>query len=848
MFKSIITGAFALLASMSWGIGASQEWVKDYITRSAPTTNIVDSINAILQSKTDDEIHVDAGGNLYYTVLECIDGYYTNTVHYLRPSNSTWNKGTHYGAIVKDSTYSTFKRGEILAWGRDTGGSFWLVNGTRKLFAEEYDENTSTGTIRKVSIGTEDGNMEAEFANTQKECTLIRKDASGNELSFVTLEPMLMTQETWAKTAANSGVTYEGVTNSITWAEDATVSESTLSLTFNVPVAMFRSGGAPTAQPTTINILFLPYPVGNMVDTIEYAAANGYVVDYYGEMQTPTPDNCWAEPSMIYDPRDWNNLANWAVLPQTVTAYYQADDGLWYETQKKIRTLTALENLLKAYPGVQFPPRAWPGFKLVAKEDCRKSGDHIYGEKCICINCGHQRNHVFEIVAEGKCARCINHLDNWVTDIHGQKKKKGVKEQTCALSPHQAGGEWFDIGLHSGWHHDYYEMNESYNCSCECGFYSLKPDGNLLMHLFNYTEGDPIEDGAWSKYNKQGQMDGIHHFARFQCERDCSACKEVKERHEIAINPDEREDGSAEYVDAENHHAPGYCAKCGFGQAEGEEALILEEHQKDDNCFCRLCQTSCHNWHTRPCGKYQNAYCADCGAESADDEAGLKGHAYPVALGEHHAQYRTHHGCVCGLGELEPHNFVDGVCACGVKEKQGVKCASKRNRSNETTSENGHDENCEHSGGFYCSDPNATSSGGGEDDTSGICPDCGGSFWTDYPDAKAVADKAAKWEWTIRDGSGTPAKMDGSTLTLTDALAYVKMTVSAAEESRKWAGTTIEVIIYFNPVTEKTVTVENFSFFGNTVFTIKGNFYKDTARYYGTIVEDPDWGTVIKWQ
>lgn len=847
-FFLTICAAAALTVAAS-GITASQEWVKHYVTSAAPTTNIIDSVNAILNAKNDDEIKVTADGQIYFTTLECVGGVYTNVTHFLTPGAAEWVKGTYHGAKVTASTDTTYRRGDIFALAKDkSDGSFYYVNGNRILEAKVK----VTDGERRLWVG--DLGWSGETPLTKKRLVVELKDATGNTSAYFVLEPILLWEETWRNLLGEENASLEHDATTIPWAADATLAERKLEMvcTYGEKVRkMLRSGALPQ-QPTTISIKFRDFPVADYVDTIDYAAAWGYWVDIDGKLERPTHENCWAEPEEIVPEYLWNRLECWIdtdgenLKPaQVVTTWYKADDGLYYPTEKKIRTLTALRNLLAQYPDTAFPPFPWPGFALTAKTDCRKTGDHIYGKNCECIVCGHQREHSFPDAKDGKCSRCENRYDEYTVNFRGEKKKTGkTTAQQCGVTPRQAGGDVSELALHSGWWHQSVDGDTTYNCSCECGFYSTDKDGHRLEH-----EYDPNAVPVWGKTDKDGNVDGIHHYAYTVCSRCNEAQKEIKERHELHIpDGEERLDGSCEPYNTEYHHAHGVCRDCLFGEYEEENALMLEEHDLDDGCFCRLCNETVHSWTMVVCGSKINHKCERCNA--VDDfgvDSANKGHEYGKPLGDWHEQYLTHHACHCGFGELEPHTFVNGKCSvCGVGQMPQVKCASKRNRHGDTSKTNEHMANCEHLGGFYCNDLD-TATGQVPADSEGSCPYCGGNFFRDYPEAVACADKAAKWEWTIKGTSGEPAKMDGNHLSLTAALDYVVMTLSAAEQANKFAGNTITLKIWFDPVKERVVQVKNFAFLGNTAHTISAE-YAHCAEYRGVIVEHPKHGTIISWE
>jgi hypothetical protein len=851
MLKKLFSVAFAFIAVAAFGIGASQEWVKDYVKKSTVSTNLVDALSQILASKNDDEIKVDAEGRLYYTVLEKINGSYTNTVHYLTPSNVEEIRGTFYGAIVTESVNGFFKAGDTLAFAAGPGGKIYLVNGLKQMEYYEYQSKFERPTNpRRYIFGDANEVVTNSLTIT---CRTWNEDSSKVTGQF-TIEPCHLLEETWENCVKSFPIyTYGAVTNTananyVTWAEKAPNVQKSLRMVCNAPrIRMMRSGGASAEQPTVVTILFTPYPNGAMVDTMDYAIANNYKVDYYGEMMTPSHEICWAEPAAIYPANVWNSLEAWTVLPQTVTVYYKSEeDGLWYPTEKKIRTVAALQNLLAAYPGVKFPPRDWPGFKLVAKEDCRRSGNHIYGDRCECIICGVQREHKWAFLHDNECARCINEKDAWHVDIRGQKVKtypNGGGGYYCEVTPKSSGGDYADMDLHGGWHHEAVEGDESHNCSCECGFYAK--NNHLLPHVFNFVEGDTIQESDWSKFDKNGNMDGIHHFAVFTCERCQDAKREIKEKHKI-INL-ENDSMPAEWVDREHHHAHGFCEICEFGKVEGENAYLLEEHSLDENCYCEKCDTVNHNWHDRICGNNINRVCLHCAHVDGTDGNPAE-HDYGEPLEEHHEKYRSHHRCFCGLGELEEHTFENGVCSgCGMRQKTGVKCASKKRGSKapdsgSANSDDVHTSDRSGTGGFFCTDLNVT------DKSDHACPDCGGGFFIDYPEAKAFASEPGAWEYTMSGAMGIETyRWRGEDATLTNTLRTVNSLIGIIERAEKNVGSRVEIKVKWNPLTTIELTFENFAFLPGAK-AIYGESWGSEAIYSGSILNDPEFGVIIDWK
>lgn len=854
MHKSIFSVFLALLASVSFGIGASQEWVKNYFNTAAPTANIIDSVNAILNAKNDDEIKVTKDGQILFTTLECVNGIYTNVTHYLTPSSAQWIKGTYHGVIITSSTDPVHKRGEIFALVYDKyDGSTYYVNGEdRQLEVKTIEKDGAT----HLWVG--DLGWEGETPLTSKRCVVENKDAKGNTTSYFVLEPFLMFEETW-KSLVPEDYNFTHDPSTIPWANDAVAAERKLEMvcTYGMPMRrmMMRSAGLPE-QPTAIVIKFRSFPAAEYVDTIEYAAAWGYMVDIDGKLELPTKENCWAEPTEIIPQHLWHQVECWidcegdTLKPsQVVTVYVKSEyDGLYYPQEKKIRSLTALKNLLAQYPD-SFPPFAWPSFTLTAKTDCRKTGDHIFGENCECIVCGHQREHkFFDAKDEFRCSRCENEFDEYTTNWRGEKKKKGkTTGQICGITPKQAGGDVSELALHSGWWHQSIDGDTTYNCSCECGFYSTNKDGHRLAH-----EYDPDAVPVWRKANNKGEMDGIHHFAYSSCVRCKDALKEIKERHELEIPEGERDNGSAEPYNTEFHHADGVCKICSFGENDDETAFILEEHafhtDSDNPCFCRLCNQEIHSWQLFVCGSKMNQKCERCGKlDDTGVDSANKGHEYGKPLSEGHEKYFTHHACHCGFGELEPHNFVNGKCTvCGAGQMPQVKCASKRNRNGNSSKTDEHMANCDNLGGFFCNDYDEDL-GIVPDGSEGNCPYCGGNFFTDYPEAKKYADKAAKWTMEIKGGE-KDTKQTGESTTLTGALFTLSAQFKAVNNADYFKGNAISVKIFFNPTATKTHEF-NFPFLGTGVKTIAlGDGFAECAEYRGIIIDHPKHGTVISWE
>lgn len=877
MCKSIIAGLCAICTSLSWGIGASQEWVKnyvtntsaptnimdtvqewvkEYVTNTSPSTNTIDEILGILNDKTNDEIKIDEDGRLYYTILEKSGTTYTNKVYYLTPGAIEVTEGDYYAARIAESSNDMYKVGDIYAMTRKVGDndSFYLVKGNQVF---EVNENSDHDYI---TFESSDGRFKYEGDLVEK-VRLIQTSASGNEIGYVTFEAIKVFQKTWETALGEDNFetyNHNNVYLQIAWCNKDTPSEQSYQITCNLPRArmmMMRSVGLPE-QPTIITIPMRAVPLGNLVDTIDYAAAHGYQVEYNGEWVTPTHENCWATPEVIIPQEDWYNLENWVELPIIVETYYQSDDGLWYPTEKKIRKIDALKTLLAAFPDTHIPPRPWSGFELTAKEDCRITENHIFGKDCRCIVCGHQRKHCFENASNSRCARCTNKYDTYKTDIRGQIIKTGESETACGASPLDADDgldeDVYREDLHGGWFHEGKGDDETYNCSCECGFFSVRK--HEKEHTYNFKEGD-IPDDAWSKYDRYGYMDGIHHFALFTCTRCNDAQKEVKERHEIIANPSE----PAEYYDSEYHEVQGYCRICGYGNGEGDEedvSYTLEPHEKDENCYCAECGETMHTWYTYECGKYENVFCIDCGIEHSTESSDGEyyddpKHEFGYPLPEDHEDYYNLHECACGI-TYEEHQWENGVCViCDVRKQGGVKCASKKsNKPNsdgiiEAPSNQNHTENRDNSGGFLAHSFNRST---GLPMLEEGCEDCGGNFWLDYADAIASWDKLAEWKLSCISGEVGIERSGGLPEQLIDVLGDVDAAFHEVRQGSMTKGTVFSATINYDPVEyEREVTISNFGFIGTDSITVKGQDYRGKAFYQGVVVEDKKYGRVIEW-
>lgn len=851
--------AFPLFAANDDTAVANRKWVREFIAGNAE------------QIMNDDEIHAD-GTNAWIYEKKVIDGVITNvrqdiTVKLIE------EYGDKSGAIILSSTNLKLKGGSFAGhvnhFSPDSSNA--LINtSSRHTYTAKDGVTIDAGYVfycKPLTISKTDPQGEYKTYSVAldiKESRYSREVTSDeitsakdiisvtDKIEYLSISGEVERREVYSykiKGALLSDFDFKTVaapyTNAATsvWMPDAEkIPRRYLSFATKKNIAFFKSTpsildlffprafAADAAQTYLSGLELLPYPViDTWIDSFELASSD------------ITKDTHIAEPEISPSPTEWHDPMRWFKsypndpFPLKVLVQYDDPDLGTYTREKRINNLKTLLNLngvviVKPYP--------FPSFR---EKDIHKycdRGDHIWGADCKCIICDVQREHnyTFDFVGEGKCARCSNHFSEYEDDKDGVPYPTGEKEEVCDKHC-----DLDDEAFHRGWHDvDFPEVDDLY-CDCECEFYHKT---KIMKHKFPSEESLDNPETVW-----RDAEDGLHHYADLRCERDCGGSKKVLRDH----TPDEAvplpDDVNQVYVYHNEHshlkHAACSANGCAF------VGWIEEPHDIDEEtCWCDKCESYCHLYEGVQCGLMVNSYCIRCGQSKGGDNGG---HMYGYPLTEEDEDYDmadTHHKCFCGKGELEKHTFENGKCiVCGDGEKTGVKCASKKkgpkatdgssvDAPNDASSHIGDRSN---TGGFYCiSDP----SGSGADG----CPDCGGNFFYDYPDAKFFVDLPGAWSMRITGVPDAELFWNGKDAKLSKTLLSVNSMAGIIQNYRENIGATIEINIYWEPSSFTTVKIENFAFLTSSSFVVYGETWNKTATYTGTIIDDPDWGVVIEWK
>lgn len=422
------------------------------------------------------------------------------------------------------------------------------------------------------------------------------------------------------------------------------------------------------ALPLTAADVIVPWfgvPRAALVDTIDYAASRGDRVTVNGVPSVPTHENATASPAQTFTETDWYEIRNWLDFPVSISVP-ETDPETGEVIKYLNRRINRPESLFKILGehNQSAPPRPWPGYTLAARKSCTLgTSGHVYGADCACVVCGHRRDHAFSSASGGSCARCTNRFDEYETDSLGNKSPTGRQlDTTCGATIPRDFPDGDNLAYHDGFYAEPTE-SEKYNCSCECGYFSVA--AAPLAHDF---ENDALS--AWRKEDRDGNVDPAQHWRFATCVRCGEARAWTAEDHQLAGKTADRTDGDSTYIDVDAHSAPGTCADCGY------EGFIREAHDRDENCFCAACQAYCHDWRDAPCGNTPFVRCAYCGKWAVEkpnkdgeyitypDPASVHSYGRPYPEGD--SRRATHHSCYCGVFS-KPHffDYSDTCRLCG---------------------------------------------------------------------------------------------------------------------------------------------------------------------------------------
>lgn len=419
-------------------------------------------------------------------------------------------------------------------------------------------------------------------------------------------------------------------------------------------------------------------PVVDFVDAFSYAY-NGETKDTHW----PLPDDYVPSREQWYDPMRWFQSYPADPFPMVIKVDITLGNGQVLRNKPtRINSVKALMDL-----GARIITSDWIAPTFQEKEEQCAQG-HIYGADCVCIVCKtatREHSYAFDHVLEGQCARCVHQHDGWKTDRFGVKIPNGRKlEEVCNAHNTTSG----DLALHRGWRASEHPDDDRYYCDCECGFYhAVEP----LQHSI------PAEDdiATWTDLG-----DGVHHYADLECRRECGGAHRVLRPHtpDIETELPEGEERKYEPHNAEEHLVWAACSASGctfVGWTPEEHAFSPE-----DPCWCEKCETRIHDWEDMQCGTRVYQRCARCHQSRNKDGSAVR-HEYGIPIlpddARHEEFAATHHTCFCGLGELEEHVMVNGVCrVCGyesnAEDKQYHRCRFKSQKNGKENTDLNHTE------------------------------------------------------------------------------------------------------------------------------------------------------------
>jgi hypothetical protein len=466
----------------------------------------------------------------------------------------------------------------------------------------------------------------------------------GNLKGSFIVEPYYLSDEEFAQTAPSQ------TTASTEWSkladkrmlsvgyswEQIYPAQTKLRKRFSIFDLLFPSALA-ASPPPPVYIPVRPYPMATKIDFEER----------YPDHEE---DEYW-EPRYWYLPADWNNPYNWVVFPMTITISYEYEG----ETYAANRTVSTFKQLQKYCPDLNLPPSPYSAPQLKKKRDYCKDGLHIY-YNCVCSKCGAKRAHSYSPCNpnDRDCAQCENRNTSTRVDHNGNYVPAEDDGERCTHICDDA-----IEAYHAGWHHQYFDEENIYNCSCKCGVFSVKQNAARLMH--DYSDKDNITD-----WHDAG--DGRHHFGTVECERGlCRHENEVLEEHLISVITNASGNAlNVAYYDSEYHMIQGDCVKCEakdipdhlqshtiVGVAEGEPYEEMgggTAIAKGNMCMCTVCKANTlyddqglHDIAMLYCRDVTSPifiYCMRCGAVLGEGEHNFQ---------ENKPVDDVHHECFCGL-------------------------------------------------------------------------------------------------------------------------------------------------------------------------------------------------------
>lgn len=680
-FKAMIV-ALAACASLYGGTGVTERRMTNYV--SGVTTALSNNLAEVIrQSTPDDYATVRSLAQNAATKTELVAGV-SNIIDYISADNEATEPVFNANGtitIIHIDTSSGYPRrvpitlrmhyGEVFATNRGfrvvstsydgvTVGQLFACVGASSFY------NSSFGYLNYEKVSTTNNVGESvNYYRVYRDGSPLSYDSSDaylnsrvqvysyngtpsleNLVGTFTIEPYNLSDEEYAEVASGRGKgtnewTERAPTRSLGvsyWWEQISPTRASFRRKFRL-MDLFVPSAYADGEPPTFYVPITPYPMADRVN--------------WEERYPDHADDEYWEPKEWYLAADWNNPYNWIVFPLEVSVAYEYD-GEWYTIQKKCSTI---EQLRKYYPNLNVPPSPYQQPQLKKKKDYCKEGQHIY-VNCVCSKCGHERAHSYDPCNEWdtSCARCKNLNTTVKTDEHGDLAPDTDSGARCTQICEDA-----VVMYHAGWHHQYLDEADLYNCSCKCGVFSSS--NYNLQHAYSETEGITVWHDA---------HDGETHYGIVTCQRGyCDHEHRIYKDHEIVVITNS--EGVAQnvwYYDSKYHQIYGDCAKCEARDVpdhlQEHDIVLVEEGEdyigEDGNvhqathafCYCKICRANSDNYEglhsltAMVCKDEQSPvliYCSRCGWYMGGTDHDFS---------ENKPVDDEYHECFCGL-DLHQH-------------------------------------------------------------------------------------------------------------------------------------------------------------------------------------------------
>lgn len=647
--------AAACAGALLGGTQVTEKMLADAIAEVKNTSEgaLLDYALDNLNARADNKLYYDAAaGQSYCFVPEVRNGSVTN-VKYSLQIEAENSVGAFSGCTVRQSTWASLPAGTLLA-GRCVAPPYSATNEYRYAdaagvgFTVKAQWFRQGGYFYNVIADTNSTAQGVVIATGRTDRGAMRVDivqVSGTETNraHLVIEPMKLLKGTWERIRGAQMSAGEAAPSNWDGTGDLAERSLTMAIRQLPPLSAKRASAPRLKAASDVSVVSLPVynaPAAERVDSFEFAE-NG-----------ETEEDYWADPQTQFKPEDWNDIRNWF---DWSAGYVEIAVTI---TQPSGRTFT---DRLKIYPDEMLaywapPPWKRPTFTEKTKQ-CEKG--HIY-VNCKCKYHQVERSHDWLKESEDQCARCQNlntaevydeRNEIWVPDDdnEGEQCKYGTGGNYPCTSE--------DENDHGGWQS--HGTDEDFYCQCACGFFAEN-------HKHKYVGDDWTE---WSQYDKNGNIDGVNHWANLLCSL-CEGQKKWKgEIHEkVKGLPAGQDEYEYTPLNSDEHETNGKCNDCDWEGFIVESHMWKEDPQTDkEMCWCTGCKDYFHHYdpdfycgefhlrHCNVCNTYWHEREKDVWEEISQEQADIF-HTWAVALEESDTEYDTKHRCLCGA-KRQPHRF-----------------------------------------------------------------------------------------------------------------------------------------------------------------------------------------------